>query len=159
MNSLSIISLFMMLVSIESLAFGKHSSVPQQKTGAETSRRRMIISSVAAFTWGSLSVSPSEAKYVLNEETGDFEEVEEENWQSAWKQRLDKAQTMSSDEIFNAARGAGNLDLREGEETEAGRKRRAMSACRNKDYRTKASVSEKECNTRVMGGETDFILN
>lgn len=160
MKSLCTISLFMMLASTESLAFGKH-SVPKQETSAETSRRKMIVSSVVAFTGGLLSVSPSEAKYVLNEETGDFEnvEVEEEGWQTTWKQRLDKAQSMSSDEIFNAARGAGNLDLKEGEETPSGRKRRAMSACRDKDYRAKASVSEKECNSRVMGGETDFILN
>jgi len=68
---------------------------------------------------------------------------------------------MSKDEIFEAARGAGNLELKEGEESDAARKRRAMSACRDKDIRAtigNGSMNLKGCNVRVMAGETDFIL-
>ena len=66
---------------------------------------------------------------------------------------------MSSDEIFAAARGAGNTDLREGEESAASKKRRAMSACRDSGLRAKAGVGDvKTCNSRVMGGDVDFIL-
>ena len=67
---------------------------------------------------------------------------------------------MTTDEVFAAARGAGNLDLRDGPETDASRKRRAMSSCRDAGLRDKAGVKEnaKECNARVISGEVDFIL-
>ena len=48
------------------------------------------------------------ARLVLDEDSGDYVEVEDVDWQTAWKDRLDKASTMSQEEIFNAARGAGN---------------------------------------------------
>uniref|UniRef100_A0A7S3PUT6 Uncharacterized protein n=1 Tax=Chaetoceros debilis TaxID=122233 RepID=A0A7S3PUT6_9STRA len=150
-----IVILSSVLPFVECLTVGKSRN---QIPSPAMSRKKMIVSSMAALT-GSVLVPSSEAKYILNDETGDYVEISEEDWQTSWKQRLDKAQSMSSEEIFNAARGAGNLDLRNGEETESGRKRRAMSACRNKDFRTKAGVNDKQCNSRVMGGETDFILN
>eukprot|EP00553_Chaetoceros_curvisetus_P006768 CAMPEP_0204623922 /NCGR_PEP_ID=MMETSP0717-20131115/9679_1 /ASSEMBLY_ACC=CAM_ASM_000666 /TAXON_ID=230516 /ORGANISM="Chaetoceros curvisetus" /LENGTH=168 /DNA_ID=CAMNT_0051639151 /DNA_START=41 /DNA_END=547 /DNA_ORIENTATION=+ len=132
---------------------------PASIASDENSRRTFLSSSAMALTGGLFSfATTANAKYILNDD-GDYEEVLEEDWQTTWKQRLEKAQSMGTEEVFNAARGAGNLDLREGEETESARKRRAMSACRNKDYRAKASVNEKDCNMRVMAGETDFILS
>ena len=66
---------------------------------------------------------------------------------------------MSQDEIFQAARGAGNVNLKEGIESDASKKRRAMSACRDSSVRQKAQAgNEKECTARVFGGEVDFLL-
>jgi hypothetical protein len=100
----------------------------------------------------------SNAAVRLNDD-GEYVDVEDVDWQTAWKERLDKAQSMSPDEVFNAARGAGNIDLKEGPESEASRKRRAMSACRDAGLRAKASASDpKKCTARVFAGEVDFIL-
>ena len=102
---------------------------------------------------------PSLARYVLDEETGDYVEVEDKPWQDEWKARLDKASTMTTDEIFEAARGAGNTNLKTGPESDASRKRRAMSACRDASVRAKAGLKdEKECTAKVFGGEVDFLL-
>jgi hypothetical protein len=102
----------------------------------------------------------AQARYVLDDETGDFVQVEEEDWQTSWRQRLDKAQTMSTDEVFKAARGAGNVDLKQGPESDASKKRRAMSACRDVDLRTKANAgNERECAARVFAGEVDFMVD
>lgn len=91
--------------------------------------------------------------------TGDYVEVEDVDWQTAWKERLDKASSMSQEEIFSAARGASNRPT-DGEESAASRKRRALSTCRSTTARKAANVpDEKECTARVLGGETDFILN
>jgi len=84
---------------------------------------------------------------------------------------------MSQDEIFNAARGAGNLDLKakteDGgyEESDASKKRRAMSACRDNEVRERVIVGSdesgrggrpldlKDCNQKVLTGEVGFILD
>ena len=48
----------------------------------------------------------------------------------------------------------------EGEESDASKKRRAMSACRDSGLRSKVGVPDvKACNSRVMGGDVDFILS
>jgi hypothetical protein len=104
----------------------------------------------------------AQALYVMDEETGDYVQVAEDDWQTAWKQRLEKAQSLSKDEIFQAARGAGNLELKEGmTESEASKKRRAMSACRDATVRSKAQtdMSERDCTARVFGGEVEFMLD
>ena len=144
---------------------GYHSKVMSPlfaKSSSEVPTRRQFVASLAT-TLAILSTasSPAQARFVLDEETGDYVEVEDVDWQTAWKQRLDKASTMSNDEIFQAARGAGNLQLKEGmEESDASKKRRAMSACRDASVRAKASAgSEKECAARVFQGEVDFMLN
>jgi hypothetical protein len=167
-------------VPVESLAFSQqttrklqnplhvrahHQSQDPTEDAYETSvsmnlsRRTMIISAMASLSTIAAFTGPANAKYLLNAD-GDYEEVtDEEDWQTVWKQRLDKAGNMSSDEIFAAARGAGNTDLREGEESDASKKRRAMSACRDSGLRAKAGVTDtKACNNRVMGGDIDFIL-
>jgi hypothetical protein len=107
-----------------------------------------------------IPATAANARYTMNEETGDYDEVEDPTWQDAWKGRLDKAQSMSSDEVFMAARGVSNLEKREGEESMASKKRRAMSACRDASLLKKANVRDlKDCTGRVFSGEVDFMLN
>lgn len=102
-------------------------------------------------------------RYVLNEETGDYDEIEtdEVDWQTEWKSRYAEIQTMSKDEVFQAARGAGNLDKKDLEsESDASKKRRAFSACRDKSVRqTKLdNLDEKTCTQRLLQGDLDFVL-
>ena len=121
-------------------------------------RRKMIFSSLASLTTIVGASSSANARMVLDDE-GEYVEVIDADWQTEWKQRLDKAKAMGKDELFNAARGAGNLQLKDGEESDASRKRRAMSACRDDKLRSKlAGASDlKTCNSRVMGGDFDFV--
>ena len=102
-------------------------------------------------------------RYVLDEETGDYVEVIEEdgNWQKEWKSRYDQMSTMSKDEIFVAARGAGNVDSKDlANESLASKKRRAFSGCRDKATRAKLdNIAEKSCAKRVLEGDIDFVLN
>jgi hypothetical protein len=135
----------------------------QEQSNIEARNRRSFLKTSLTTIVSSLpfivAKEPSLARYILND-NGDYEEIEDEAWQTVWKQRLDKASTMSKDEIFNAARGAGNMNLKDGEESEASRKRRAMSNCRNKDIRNSVGFKdEKQCAARVMSGDFDFILS
>ena len=121
------------------------------------SQRLIIGLAVTSFLTITFS-SDANARYILNDD-GDYEEVDEEDWQTVWKKRLDKAGNMTSDEIFAAARGAGNTDLKQGEDNYASKKRRAMSACRDSSLGAKAGVTDlKACNNQVMNGDVDFIL-
>ena len=141
---------------------GRFHSRTSDSSTEGTSRRRDFLKVANGLVWFGLTSipKPAEARFVLDDETGEFVEVEETDWQTAWKSRLDKASTMSKDEIFQAARGAGNLELREGPESDASKRRRAMSACRDATVRSKAGAgSEKECTARVFGGEVDFLLD
>ena len=127
----------------------------------ESKQRRKFLWTSSSTILGLFSIRPqvASARYVLDDETGEYVEVQDEDWQTAWKQRIDKAQTMSTDEIFQAARGAGNVDLRDGPESDASKKRRAMSACRDTTVRAKAAAgNERECTARVFAGEVDFLL-
>ena len=120
---------------------------------------RFMAGGTAVSAW-TLGPSTALARYVLDEETGDYVEVDETEWQTAWKQRLDKASTMSIDEIVQAARGAGNVELKAGIESDASKKRRAMSACRDTSARQKANAgTEKDCTARVFAGEVNFMLD
>ena len=105
---------------------------------------------------------PKKKRYVLDEETGDYVEVEEDeaDWQTEWKSRYDTMSTMSRDEIFTAARGAGNVDSRDlANESPASKKRRAFSGCRDKATRAKLdNIDEKVCSKRVLEGDVDFVL-
>ena len=102
----------------------------------------------------------AQARYVLNEETGDYDEIEDDDWQTAWGKRLDKAKSMSSEEVFMAAQGAGNVSLKGGEESEASKKRRALAGCRNDAIRQKAGAGDaKACTSRVLGGEVQFMID
>ena len=128
----------------------------------ELNRRDALLGATAAtIAMTSFARKPANAVYVLDDETGDYVEVEDVDWQTAWKQRLDKASGMSQAEIFQAARGAGNVNLKEGEaESEASKKRRALSGCRDSKVRTAANAgSERDCTGRVLGGEYKFVLD
>lgn len=121
--------------------------------------RRQVLAAILSAPILSVS-SPANARYILDEETGDYVEVEDADWQTTWKQRVDKAQSMSKEEIVKAARGAGNLELKEGPESDASKKRRAMSGCRDLELRKQAGVAnEKECTARILGGDIDFMFN
>jgi hypothetical protein len=48
---------------------------------------------------------------MLNED-GEYVEIEEQDWQTAWNERLTKAKGMTPEEVFMAARGAGNTSLK-----------------------------------------------
>jgi len=171
-------SLFYLLTAVfvleptQSLAFGFGRSkalsakIPQLEVSSNIeedsiqsmhTRRKMLFSSLASLTTIVGASSSANARMVLDDE-GEYVEVTDADWQTEWKQRLDKASSMSKDEIFNAARGAGNLQLKDGEESDASKKRRAMSACRDDKLRSKAGASDsKTCNSRVMGGDFEFI--
>eukprot|EP00529_Nitzschia_sp_RCC80_P028313 CAMPEP_0113487038 /NCGR_PEP_ID=MMETSP0014_2-20120614/25305_1 /TAXON_ID=2857 /ORGANISM="Nitzschia sp." /LENGTH=268 /DNA_ID=CAMNT_0000380727 /DNA_START=87 /DNA_END=893 /DNA_ORIENTATION=+ /assembly_acc=CAM_ASM_000159 len=126
-------------------------------------------------TTDSTTPAKKKVRYVLDEETGDYIEVEEETWQEAWRGRWNEASTMSTDQIFEAARGAGNLDKKSmEEESPSSKKRRALSACRNPEIRSRINtnnnsngggnnhgpLSERDCTARILkDGEIDFILN
>ena len=103
--------------------------------------------------------SPAWARYMLDDDTGEYVEVQDKPWQDELKARLDKASSMSKDEIFEAARGAGNTNLKTGPESDASKKRRAVSACRDASVRSKLGlVDEKACTARVFAGDVDFVL-
>lgn len=69
-------------------------------------------------------------------------------------------------ERINAGDFSGGAVYSNDPPTEAGKKRRAMAGCKSPVAREEAadvnpnleSISEKECNSMVMSGETDFML-
>jgi hypothetical protein len=142
------------------------STHPDEASVTSRSRRRMVVGNffaAAGLAAAAVIVTPTAAvaRYVLDDETGEYVEVDDVDWQTAWKQRLDKASSMSTDDIFQAARGAGNTELRSGPESEASKKRRALSACRDATVRrrTAGAGTEKECTARVLAGDVDFMLD
>jgi hypothetical protein len=119
------------------------------------------------------SPAPAYGRYILDEETGDYiEQIADSNnkdddvdWKVEWKSRYKQMSTMSKDEIFQAGRGAGNIDKKDLiNESSKSRKRRALSNCRNKTIlKTKfPTMDEKTCIQRILdNGDNDinFILN
>jgi hypothetical protein len=100
------------------------------------------------------------ARFVLNEQTGDYDEVLDEDWKTTWGKRLDKAKTMSPEDVFLAAQGAGNANSREGEESEASMKRRALAGCRNDRLRQASGAkSSQECAARVLQNDYMFMID
>lgn len=78
--------------------------------------------------------------------------------QRAWESSNGKTTT----EIMMAARGAVKRDPDAPPESERSRKRRAMAACKEEAYRKRtsyASDSEAACNSRVLGGDAQFMLD
>ena len=127
-----------------------------------SSRRTFVSSSAASVAFASILSLPtvSNARYILNEQTGEYDEVTDEDWQTTWNKRIEKAKSMSTDEVFLAAQGAGNVNLKDGEESEASKKRRALAGCRNGGMREKSGVNgEKECTARVLGGDYQFMID
>ena len=67
---------------------------------------------------------------------------------------------MGTEDVFLAAQGAGNTELRQGEESEASKKRRALAGCRNDGFRSKSGGGGvKECTARVLGGDYQFMVD
>eukprot|EP00537_Pseudo-nitzschia_pungens_P007226 CAMPEP_0172367064 /NCGR_PEP_ID=MMETSP1060-20121228/18739_1 /TAXON_ID=37318 /ORGANISM="Pseudo-nitzschia pungens, Strain cf. cingulata" /LENGTH=206 /DNA_ID=CAMNT_0013091145 /DNA_START=102 /DNA_END=722 /DNA_ORIENTATION=- len=139
-----------------------------QAQNKEGNRRSFMSSFLSTTVVATLSTvvapQPSLAakRYVLDDETGEYiEQDDERNWQVEWKSRYDQMSTMTTDEIFQAARGAGNVDLKDLEnESPASRKRRAFNGCRDKPTREKlGNIEEKSCTKRVLEGDVDFVLN
>jgi len=124
-----------------------------ETSGISDGRRAFLMAPVAL----AATSLPASARYVLDE-SGEYVQLEEVDWKTAWKARIDKASTMSKDEIFQAGRGAGNMDLKEGPESDASKKRRAFSGCRDPASLKKTGLAEKECNQRILNGETEFML-
>jgi len=103
----------------------------------------------------------SNAVMVMNDD-GEYVQVTEQDWQTTWKGRLDKAKAMNSlDDVFTAARGAGNVDPNNNKnDSDAAKKRRAMSACRDTGLVKKTGLLDtKACTAKVLNGEVDFILD
>lgn len=158
------------LFTNQALAFAPSARGNTRTIEEETDRRTFLVSVLSStITVASLSGTPQPAvaekpkkRYVLDEETGDYVEViEDGDWQKEWKSRYDQMSTMSRDEIFVAARGAGNIDSKDlANESPASKKRRAFSGCRDKATRSKlGNIEEKVCSKRVLEGDVDFVLN
>jgi hypothetical protein len=132
----------------------------QQQSSVENSRRSFLSNTFATAAVLTLP-QLANARYVLNEETGEYDEVTDEDWQTTWKKRLEKAQSMGTEDVFLAAQGAGNLDLKDGiDESDASKKRRAMAGCRNDNLRAKSGESDvKVCTKRVLAGDFQFMID
>mmetsp|Transcript_49042 Transcript_49042/g.59365 ORF Transcript_49042/g.59365 Transcript_49042/m.59365 type:complete len:189 (+) Transcript_49042:61-627(+) len=161
-----------LVMNIQRPSTPKESLSSQNQQQNEQQRRQFLLSSAfRATVTASAAISflnPEAAvaagkRYVLNEETGDYDEVIDPDWQTEWKSRLDKIQTMSKDEVFMVAKGAGNMELKDGEESPASKKRRAMAGCRDEKSRRKVAggkgIDEKTCTNRVFNGEVDFMID
>ena len=158
-NTLSIICILIScLVSVSGLSTPKHTT--NKAVQSNNSSRRSFISTSIATAFFTAIPKNAQARYILNDETGEFDEVQDDDWKIEWGKRAEKAKSMSKEDIFLAAQGAGNTELREGEESEASKKRRAFAGCRNDSFRQKSNTTnEKECTKRVMGGDYQFMVD
>lgn len=146
------------VTTVDGLAAPTPSSPNQQRDHG--SRRAFVSTSAALVTAVLTTTNIAHARYVLNEQTGDYDEVLDEDWQTTWGKRLDKAKSMSTEDVFLAAQGAGNTNLREGEESEASKKRRALAGCRNDRLRQMSGVnSSQECTARVLQNDYMFMID
>ncbi|KAL3815853.1 hypothetical protein ACHAXA_002269 [Cyclostephanos tholiformis] len=120
---------------------------------------------IASFLTTITTPNVANARYVLNERTGEYDEVMDEDWQTTWGKRLDKARSMSTEDVFLAARGAGNVNTREdidedGSVSEAYKKRRAMAGCRNdRLLKMSGAESSRECAARVLRNDYKFMID
>ena len=122
----------------------------------DSSRRALLVSTVTApFV---VMANSANARFIMDNDTGEYIEIEQESdWQTTWKQRLEKAQSMSQDDVFLAARGAGNVQE---QESDASKKRRAMAGCREAKWRDQTNTPDaKECTARVLKGDVSFMLD
>ena len=72
----------------------------QQHTHKQISSRRAFLSTSTAIAFLGLQPIVANARYILNEETGEYDEVTDDDWKDTWSKRLDKAKTMSNEDIF-----------------------------------------------------------
>eukprot|EP00986_Skeletonema_menzelii_P000438 scaffold128_cov140-Skeletonema_menzelii.AAC.14 len=167
--SLCVIALSLLLsvqgFGTTSSSSSSNNNKPATAVTENSSSRRSFLSNTFATTTAAtlLTIIPQQAnaRYILNEETGEYDEVTDEDWQTTWKKRLEKAQAMGTEDVFLAAQGAGNLELKEGmEESDASKKRRAMAGCRNDGLRAKSGVDDvKVCTKRVLSGDFQFMID
>ena len=97
---LIIFAIYAGLLSVDGLATAK---IPQQHKHymhKQISSRRAFLSTSTAIAFLGLQPIVANARYILNEETGEYDEVTDDDWQSTWTKRLDKAKTMSNEDIF-----------------------------------------------------------
>ena len=114
--------------------------------------------SISPFMAGSPSIA-DDALCTSRETCDDSFQVEEASWQETWAARAKKASTMSRDEIFLAAKGAGKRDASLGPESSASKKRRALAGCRSELLsQISPKMDEKVCVGKAMKGDTEFIL-
>eukprot|EP00535_Pseudo-nitzschia_heimii_P010063 CAMPEP_0197181514 /NCGR_PEP_ID=MMETSP1423-20130617/5775_1 /TAXON_ID=476441 /ORGANISM="Pseudo-nitzschia heimii, Strain UNC1101" /LENGTH=256 /DNA_ID=CAMNT_0042631775 /DNA_START=216 /DNA_END=986 /DNA_ORIENTATION=- len=125
---------------------------------------RSLLTTTAVIVTGGMplpAAADPKKRYILDDETGEYvEAIEDGDWKKEWKSRYDQMSTMSRDEIFTAARGAGNVDSKDLiNESPASKKRRAFSGCRDKGIRSKlGNIDEKSCTKRVLEGDVQFVL-
>ena len=154
---LSICIVILGFATIDGLAAPTPSSPNEQR---DYGSRRAFVSTSALATAFLATTNIANARFVLNEQTGDYDEVLDEDWQTTWGKRLDKAKSMDMEDVFLAAQGAGNTNLREGEESEASKKRRALAGCRNDRLRQMSGVtSSQECTARVLQNDYKFMID
>ena len=159
-NLLLVCFLVLGLTSVDGLAAPSPSQKMMSQQTSNSNSRRAFLSTAATTALFTTIPQSANARYVLNEDTGEYDEVQDEDWQTTWGKRLDKAKSMSTEDVFLAAQGAGNTDLREGEESEASKKRRALAGCRNDGMRKKSGMKDaKECTARVLGGDYQFMID
>ncbi|KAL7538949.1 hypothetical protein ACHAXR_008909 [Thalassiosira sp. AJA248-18] len=153
----NLLSICLLVIGLASGAEGLAAPTPQN-INQQNSRRAFLSTSAATAFFTIPQIA--NARYILNQDTGEYDEVKDEDWQAAWGKRLDKAKSMSSEEVFLAAQGAGNVNLKEGEESEASKKRRALAGCRNDGFRAKSGVKNaQECTAKVLGGDYQFMID
>lgn len=126
------------------------SHMPVRKTQHVLSRRAAL--------WTSLLLPSSVHAVTILNDDGEYVEVPEDDWQTTWKARLDKASSMDVDQVFMAARGAANVDPNN-VSSDASRKRRAMAGCRDASTVKKTNLDQKACTAKVLNGEVAFILD
>ena len=117
------------------------------RPGPLASRRALLASAACA------CVSPASAAslgYVDDAGSKSYSQV-----QRAWE----KSAGMSQREVLMAARGAGKVED-PSQESDRSRKRRAMAGCKDDQFRKEAGYGvEAECNSRVLGGDPQFMLD
>ena len=97
------------LVSANGLSTPHHN---MNKVLSSNNNRRAFISTSIATAFFTAIPNNAQARYVLNEETGEYDEVQEEDWKTEWGKRAEKAKGMTKEDIFLAAQGAGNRGKR-----------------------------------------------
>ena len=138
------------------------------RSGGDEDRRnflRSLLTTTTVIVSGGMplpAAAEPKKRYMLDDATGDYVEViEDGDWKKEWKSRYDQMTTMTPDEIFEAARGAGNVDSKDlANESPASKKRRAFSGCRDRGIRSKlGNIDEKACTKRVLDGDVQFVLD
>ena len=101
-SALSICIAIFVVTTVDGLAAPTPPSSPNQQSD-HGSRRAFVSTSAALATAFLTTTNIANARFVLNDQTGDYDEVSDEDWQTTWGKRLDKAKSMSTEDVFLAA--------------------------------------------------------